>query len=199
MADEHYVYHASWEPSPRATASGDQNIVGLGYIMDNPIVRGLLPSRVSPTPVRGGPIVTHPDGPTPICPAWGCSGPPNTVPVDGGIPINRWPLAYPYGSTSTVQQPPPSAGGSNVVPVVAPLPMSPAPSPTVGVSSSQTAPQLTQPGTTLDSSGGSITTSSGIGAWLSESTLISGIPNWGIAAGAALALVMLMGGKTGRR
>jgi hypothetical protein len=56
---------------------------------------------------------------------------------------------------------------------------------------------LTQPGTTLDSSGASITTASGIGTWLGESTLITGIPNWGIAAAAVFA-AMTMFGK-GRR
>jgi hypothetical protein len=67
----------------------------------------------------------------------------------------------------------------------------------LSVPTSQTDPQLTQPGTTLDSSGASITTASGIGTWLGESTLITGIPNWGIAAAAVFA-AMTMFGK-GRR
>jgi len=134
----------------------------------------------------------------------------------------------------------------------APVPISPAPSPTVQVPSSQTAPSLTTPGTTLSSTGsspgawapnqsyavgqaivdgyghtqqvlvagtsgpsmpnfsdaGGNTTdgsvvwndmgiggaaSAGIGAWLSESTLISSLPNWAVAGGGALLLYVLMG------
>lgn len=214
IGDEHYVYHAPVEPSPRATASGGQNVIEarisepayiahgvhaaeierpgyvfhpLGALMDNPIVRSLSPySNVVPVRPVGFPI-THPDGPTPICPAWGCGGP----------PIARWPITY--GSTATTPQPPPSAGGSQVVPLTTTPPISPAPSPTVAVGADQTAPQLTQPGTVLDSSGATISTASGIGGWLAQSTLISGLPNWGIAAAGLLAAVMMFGGKAGRR
>jgi hypothetical protein len=38
-------------------------------------------------------------------------------------------------------------------------------------------------------------TASGIGLWLTESTLISGVPNWVIAGGAAFAFLMLSRGK----
>lgn len=201
ITDEHYVYHAPVEPSPRATASGGQNVVStMGALMDNPIVRGLLPraGTVNPVPVKPvGYPVSYPDRfPPKVCPAWGCDGPPGVTPTyilrGGGI--------YPYpGATSTVPQPPPSAGGSQVVPLTQPLPLSPAPSPTVAVSSDQTAPQLTQPGTTLDASGSSIPTAGGIGTWLAQSTLIKGIPNWGLAAAGVFAAMMMFGGKAGRR
>lgn len=249
MSDEHYVYHAPWEPSPRATASGGQNVIEthisqpeylahgvhaaeidrpgyvfhpLGALTDNPIVRGLLPGTVrvvNPVPVRPvGYPVSYPDYfprlpqqqqpgpnrlppgsvPTSVCPAWGCDGPPG-----GGVTplyVLRGGGIYPYpGATATTPQPPPSAGGSQVVPVTHGLPVSPAPSPTVAVSPDQTAPQLTQPGSTLDSSGASITTAGGIGTWLAQSNLISGIPNWGIAAAGVVALLMAFGGKSGRR
>lgn len=200
--DEHYVYHAPVEPSPRALASGDQNVIeaphSLGALIDNPIVRGILvprPGLVSVRPV-GLPVRAVDGNPAPICPAWGCG-----APSGGVLPtyVLRTPSIYPYpGATATVPQPPPSAGGSQIVPLTQPLPLSPAPSPTVAVSSDQTAPQLTQPGTPLDSSGATISTVSGIGGWLAQSTLISGIPNWGIAAAGVFAAMMLFGGNMSR-
>lgn len=239
MTDEHYVYHAPWEPSPRATASGGQNVIEthisqpeyiahgvhaaeidqpgyvfhpMGALMDNPIVRGLLPGTVrvvNPVPVKPvGYPVSYPDRfpPLPLQQQPGPGRlPPGLVPSPPGggvtpVYVLRGGGIYPYpGATATTPQPPPSAGGSQVVPVTQGLPVSPAPSPTVAVSPDQTAPQLTQPGSTLDSSGASIATSSGIGTWLAQSNLISGVPNWGIAAGAVVVALMMFGGKAGRR
>lgn len=192
MRDEHYVYHAPSEPAPRAIASGDQNIVGLGAMIVNRWDENgdvaMLPVQQQPGPQRL---------PIRVCPAWGCN------PPGGGITptyVLRTPAIFPYpGATNTVPQPPPSAGGSQLVPVTQPLPVSPTPSPTVAVSSTQTAPQLTQPGAVLDSTGATISTASDIGTWLGESTLISGIPNWGLAAAAVFGAMMLFGGKAGRR
>lgn len=171
-----YVYHAPVEPPPRALASGNENVVGLGAAA---IMR-----------VTGA------------CPAWGCGGPPpprniiiarepivSLPPVF--LPLRNW-----VGSTSTVEQPPP-ATPAPVSTVAAPAAstLSPAPSPTVAVNPDQTAPTLAQPGTVLDSSGSSVTTASSVGSWFGESTLISGIPNWGIAAAAAfVGLMFLRGG-----
>jgi hypothetical protein len=198
MRDEHYVYHADSEPAPRATASGAQNIVGLGYVLNARYPTGFsprefdggdypmrLPWQQQPGPGRLPPGSPGSVVPVRVCPAWGCNPPGST-------------FNYP-GATATVPQPPPSSGGSQIVPLTSPLPLSPAPSPTVAVSPNQTAPQLTQPGSVLDSSGASITTASGIGMWLAQSNLISGIPNWGIAAGGLFLAMMLFGGKSGRR
>ena len=185
-----YVYHAPWEPRPRAVASGTQNIVGLGLGMPSP---GYYESDLAQ---RG---LVYRGLPTPICPAWGCGGRIPTWPPDSP-PTHIYPYPPYPGATSTVPQPPPNMGpiGAPVVAGGYGLPISPAPSPTVPVPTSQTAPQLTQPGTVLDSSGASVTTASGIGTWLGESTLIHGVPNWGLAAG-ALAALMFFGKSGGRR
>jgi len=72
-------------------------------------------------------------------------------------------------------------------------PVSPAPAPTVAA---PTPLSLSQPGTTLDSSGASSNIStSGIMAWFGESTVISGIPNWGLVAAAAALLMFGKGRK----
>jgi hypothetical protein len=189
---DRYVYHPAWEPNPHPYASAGENIVGLGYIMENPIVRGLLPNRIAPPPPP-----YHP-----ACPAWGCSGPPQPVTdcPPNAMCMPARPVQWnPYpGPTNLVPQPPPPTGPISLTTQGQNPPVSPAPAPTVAVPTSQTAPQLTQPGTTLDSSGASITTASGIGSWLGESTLINGIPNWGIAAAGVFAAMMLFG-KGGRR
>lgn len=176
-----YVYRAPVEPEPRATASGTQNIVHLGA--------AILPTGIN-TP-----------GP---CPAWGCDGPEPIV-VSGGIfrfpPVAIAPLRILPGATSLVPQPPPVGGpvGGPIVPGGGTLALSPAPSPTVAVPSSQTAPQLTQPGTLLDASGASPSAISGFGTWLGESTLISTFPNWAVLGVGALAAWMLLGSGKGRR
>lgn len=179
-----YVYYTPNDVVPRATANAGYSTVRLGALS--------LPAYPSYPlrPTYGGPSA-------PACPAWGCGPAPIRV-VDGAAPtiiVNPW-----FGSTSTIAQPPPatpqpSASVSN--PLAQPL--APQPSPTVAVSASQTAPSLTQPGTTLDSSGASTTVApSGISAWLSEQTLVSGFANWEIAGAAAVALFFMMRGK-GRR
>jgi hypothetical protein len=196
---DRYVYHPAWEPNPHPYASAGENIVGLGYIMENPIVRGLLPNEGLSTGYIGykAPPPIHP-----VCPAWGCSPPPQPVRdcPPGAMCMPAWPVHWnPYpGPTNLVPQPPPPTGPISLTTQGQNPPVSPAPAPTVAVPTSQTAPQLTQPGTTLDSSGASITTASGIGSWLGESTLITGIPNWGIAAAGVFAAMMLFG-KGGRR
>jgi len=179
-------YRGPAEPMPRATASGDQNVISLGAIPE-----GVILSQ----PPLG---VREP------CPAWGCGGPPLRV-FEGGPgvvvidPIARpvYPVypAYP-GATSTVPQPPPSAGTTLTVPNPATPPVSPAPSPTVGVDPSQTAPSLSTPGQTLAQQTG---TPWDLGTWLGESTVISGLPNWGLAVGGLIAAWALFGGNRGRR
>lgn len=178
------LYRAPGDGPVRPVASGHQNLVRLGAIM--PTYAGIY----EPYPIR---TISRS---APACPAWGCGPAPIRV-VDGSplTPINPW-----FGATSTVVQPPPSTPQPSAS-VSNPLaqPLSPAPAPTVAVSDAQTAPSLTQPGTTLDSSGNSATVApTGIAAWLSESTVISGFPNWGILGVAAAALWM-MSGKAGRR
>jgi len=174
-----YVYRSSAEPEPRATASGEQNVISLG--------------AVAP---ESGVLATMRE-----CPAWGCEGP---------APITRWgsspPASFPLlsllpralplqnspGATSTVTQPPPSSGGSQIVSETEPSTISPAPAPVVATPTSLS---LSQPGTTLDSSGASTTVASpSIMDWFTEQTLINGIPNWGLLA-AAVGAFFLMKGK----
>lgn len=191
-----YVYRTSDDIVPRATANAGHSTVRLGA-MALPAYP-IYPFR----PTYGGPSA-------PVCPAWGCGPAPIRV-VDGpanvnpgwdyangptSSPVNPW-----FGSTSTIPQPPPATPQPSAS-VTNPLaqPLAPQPSPTVAVPASQTAPSLTQPGTTLDSSGASTTVApSGISAWLSEQTLISGFANWEVAGAGLVALFFMMRGK-GRR
>jgi len=186
--EERYVYHADWEPEPHPYGAGGENIIGLGLVVPGSgaaIVDGAIPVRG--VPIRS-PIVDV--NPPQACPAWGCGRPPALPPMYFNYP----------GATSVVPQPPPPSGPASLTttPIASP-PVSPQPSPTVAVSPDQTAPQLTAPGTVLDSSGASVSVAGGIGTWLAQSSLISGFPNWGIAAAAVAALVLFSGGKSGRR
>lgn len=242
-----YAYHAPSDPLPRAVTNGGQNVINLGGCPQ--IGRrgvGIMAPQMSPFFVR--PVVGLP----------------------GQIMQHTPPTS---GATSTVAQPPPFAGPI-VSPVLwggmyVPTSVSPAPSPTVGVSPTQTAPTLTNPGTILSSigsgptawypntnyamgativdsaghtqmvttpgrsgpgptlpqfndsgfstqDGSAIWTDQGLSSsaaavaptstdfmtevetWLGQSTLISGLPNWGIAGAGAIGLYLLMG-KRGRR
>ena len=183
-----YVYHAPWEVPPRALASGDQNVVGMGAM-------AMIPSPAGDV----SPILR-----ARACPAWGCSGPS----YDPVIRLPRYfgpPTYAGPGPTASVPQPPPTSGGTLLVPDPGVLPISPQPSPTVGAPTSLT---LQQPGTTLTSSGSSTTVApTGISAvltdfenWLMQSTTLVGysVPNWGIAVAAVVGAYMFMG-KRGRR
>jgi hypothetical protein len=172
-----HIYRAPGEVRPRATASGGENVIRLGAI--------------SPTlayPVRSS---------APACPAWECGATPTEV-VDG--PAYYWPRPI-FGATSLVSQPPPSTGVSTLVPSPTPPSLAPTPSPTVAVAPAQTAPSLSQPGLTLDSSGASTTTTpavTDVGTWLSEQTLVSGFANWEVTGAALLVGLFLFRGR-GRR
>ena len=167
-----YVYHAPSEISPRANASGGQNVVRMGALEMAPM------AVTAPRNWYGGPsypiaIDQRVSVSDRVCPAWGCAGPP------------LW-----FGAR--VPQPPPSSGTSLLISNTGTLPVSPQPSPTV---SAPTPLALTDPGQTLAQQTG---TPWDLKTWLGESTLISGFPNWGIAAAGAAALFMFFGGK-GRR
>jgi hypothetical protein len=169
-----YVYRAPWEIAPRTLTDGKAHMVRLGAATITG--EGMMP-----------------------CPAWGCGAPPVRwpFPIVEPIPVMPVPIWRNYpGATATVPQPPPLGPSSGSV-VSAPggTPGAPQPSPSVAVGADQTAPQLTQPGTVLDSAGNSVNVASGFGAWLSEQTLIAGIPNWGIAGAAAFALLWMFKGK----
>lgn len=186
-----YVYRTSDDIVPRATANAGHSTVRLGALALP--AYPIYPFR----PTYGGPSA-------PVCPAWGCGPAPIRV-VDGtpSVPLSPSPVYLNpwFGATSRVPQPPPMNSSPGSATVANPLaqPLAPAPSPTVAVPASQTAPSLTQPGTTLDSSGASTTVApSGISAWLSEQTLISGFANWEIAGAAAVALFFMTRGR-GRR
>jgi len=174
---ERYAYRAPSDPLPRAITNGGQNVINLGGCPQ--VSRGMgmmmpeVPVRLFARPVIGLPAQISQRGP---------SAP---------------------GATSTVPQPPPiegPAGGTVMWGTISPA-LGPMPAPTVGVSPTQTSPSLTQPGTTLDSSGSSAITvpsPASIEGWLSESTLISGFANWEVA-GAGLLAAWLLLGKRGRR
>lgn len=196
---DRYVYHPSWEPNPHPYASAGENVVGLGYIMPTGIPMSACP-EIAMAPCPGGGTRQN-SGPPCYTPVGPCSGGGGEVPTGPGIIVNRWPVTQYYppypGATNLTPQPPPPTGPIGWTTVNTLPPISPQPAPVLTVPSSQTAPQLVQPGTTLDSSGASVTTTSGIGAWLEQSSLISGIPNWGIAAAVVFAGMMFMG--KGRR
>jgi hypothetical protein len=164
-----YVYHADVEPPARPNASGNQNILRLGA--------SSLPVMLP-------------------CPAWGCEGPPRNWFGPPGR-VQNWygpPVYAPWtGSTSSVPQPPPTSGTTLVVGAPSGPPLSPQPSPTVP---GPTDLSLTQPGQTIAAATG---TPWDLGTWLGESTLISGFPNWGVAAAGLAVAYMLFGGKAGRR
>lgn len=167
-ASERYVYRSPDEPLPRSITNGGQNVVKLGA------------ATVST--------------PTPACPAWGCGGPPRAIFPWGPIvrvPV-AMPIAYPYPG-ATVEQPPPSSGGTLLVPNPYGLPISPQPSPVIGAS---TPLSLTDPGALLDSSGASTNVAGfDLMTWLSESTLITGFSNWEVAGAAGLVAWFFMRGK----
>lgn len=176
-----YVYRGPAEPPARATASGNQNVVAALHGM------GVM-----------APMTTYPPTPAPwlqdrppmACPAWGCSGPGSNMGPVVQMPY-REPFFWPFsGATSAVPQPPPTTGVSLTVPAP-PASTTPAPSPTVAVDASQTAPSLTDPGQTLAQQTG---TPWDLGTWLGESTIFSSLPNWAVAGGGLLALFMFMGG-----
>lgn len=177
------VHRGPGETTPRMNPSGGQNVIRLGAVSsDVHAITAYDPAmRVGPAPWIGTRMMEP-------CPAWGCGEPPTRIIYE------NWP-----GTTNLVPQPPPFFGPVGSPVVSAPSgPISSSPGTTVAVPTAQTAPSLTDPGTTLDSSGNSSNISaSGIMAWFGESTLISGVPNWGIAA-AATAVLFLMRGK-GRR
>lgn len=125
-----YVYRGIAEPPARPNAGG--NIIRLGMIAPQ-------------FAVAGGGIAAPSVGPVRACPAWGCGAPPTHI------------ITSATGATSTTPQPPPSAPwGGYQTPNPTPMPVSPAPSPTVQVSPTQTAPSNTNPGTTLSSTGQSV-------------------------------------------
>jgi hypothetical protein len=159
---ERYVYRSPDETMPRAITNGGQNVVTLGAAMVS--------------------------SPVEVCPAWGCGGPPRAIiferpPVPAPV---AYPIAYPWlpGATALVPQPPAGSGGTLLVPNPGSLPLSPQPSPVVGA---PTSISLTDPGTTLDSTGASVTTSFDLMAWLGESTLFTGFTNWEVAGAGLLA------------
>jgi len=175
------AYRATGE-FPRPNSNGRQNIVGLG-------------ATSTPTATRIMPFRSPGWGEDPIeCPAFGC-GPyyPGRIGIPGG-PVPVGPSWWQKWFENTVPQPPPGQLPGSVVANPLAVPTSPAPSPTVQVPASQTALNLPNPGTTLNADGSSPTVApSGFGAWLSENTLISALPNWVVAGGGAVLLYMLMG------
>jgi len=171
-----YVYHAEVEPSPRATASGNQNVITLGAmapISSMVIDRGCVDCGGGRPTIAYDPIVVMPYPIRPVGPAY--------------------PVVAPYyGTTASVPQPPPSSGTTLSVPNPTTPPVSPQPSPVIGA---PTPLSLAQPGQTVAAATG---TPLDFTAWFGESTIISGVPNWTIAAaGAVLALMMFS--KGGRR
>ena len=169
-----YVYRAPDETPPRANASGGQNVLRLGavtptfrnrvnlgaafpvgpsnrptgHLVATPERPRLVPVA-SPAPsvdIAFPPAWTNPKPTQELCPAWGCEGPPNESSIEA--------YEASVGATSSVPQPPPFAFpvGSAVVPVPGSSGAG-GPSPTVAVSSSQTSPSLTTPGTPLSTTG----------------------------------------------
>lgn len=200
-----YVYRADVEPPARPVTDGSQNVIALGAAHVSRL--GIPPAMTEATECIG------------------CNQP--NIPGTGQlIPVLAWrnpgvismpampsaPVAVGPGATAIVSQPPPPSAppGSTVVSNPGLLPLSPSPSPTVAVSPTQTAPSLTIPGTTLDSTGASTTTTAAptdivaqLETWLGEQSTVLGytVPNYALALlGAGLAYWLLgSGGKRGRR
>lgn len=195
-----YVYRSTAELRPRPNASGGTNVVrgmqtrrspgfsiapgnyrGLGMMYETPIIEA-GPWGAGPVPAR---TWFPPYFPRPI-----------------GRPVPPIRLAPPSnGATSVVNQPPPpsptpapapsvsnpgyvDAAGNYTTdwhnPYVLYLPQSPRPAPTVAASPEDFLPAQGQP---LDTSAPA---SPSIGDWFSQSSLISGLPNWGVLAGGAV-------------
>lgn len=214
------VYRSPAELPPRPNAGGHQNILHVRHSQRRPgysmVPGGLYPALgavpvtiAPPTPSFWG------NGGRP-CPVWGCNGPVRAFPVDTTIPsppapgaTNVTAMPVPGSITApapTVSNPCPAgqyqdAAGNctddwhNPYPLYLPA----QPSPVVSASTVST-PTAGQPGCVsgeYDVNGNCIITSTTPGttpSWFTDPTqeLISGIPNWGLLAAAAGAL-MLMG------
>lgn len=176
------VYRGPAELEPRATADGQYNRVSLGRLgVPMPLDAQMAPPGYGRR----------------MCPAWGCGAPPWRIfPGSGSTSVVDQYPPLPPGSAPTVSGPcapgqyQDAAGNCtsdwhNPYSLYLPNP----PSPTVGA---PTPLQLTQPGTILDSTGASTTVAST--SWFTDPTqeIISGIPNWGIAAAAGALVLMMM-------
>jgi hypothetical protein len=216
-----YVYRSSAELRPRPNASGGTNTVralqeertaGYAEAPGNYRALGAAP------PASSGPFApARMIGPKQICPAWGCGEPP----IHGLPSPYPGPVMGPViGPTSTVPQPPPpttpvvgpvtspqslcppgyaqDAAGNcvyderNPYSLYLPDSSSPAPAPTVAASTCPTG--YTQDPTTGNCLAPGQTASTGISAWLGESTTIGGIaiPNALLAAAGALFALKMM-------
>ncbi len=220
----HYVYHAPVEPPPRAVASGWQNVVrGLGITTSaGPAPRmcpswgcGSPPHFEEPVywfPVRNSPtsVMLPRSGATSIVPQPPpSSGGTLTTPYDGLLPLS--PAPSPTIAVAPAQTAPslttPGTGtwlansayqvGQTIVDANGHVQQVSAAG-TSGVSVpnwNDSGGVTVDGGVTWTDMGAGGTGATGITAWLSGSTLISGIPNWGIAAVAAAALFMMMKGR----
>lgn len=185
-----------------AVAPGNyRGIGGMGLTADVPGGGTVTPYMQTPRIVHPYPYPVEPLRPLlpphSVCPAWGCDGPPH------------------WWGPGTVPQPAPPQlpAPAPTVPVATIPPISPAPAPTVSVSNDPQCLAMGMNGgpypycnagglSPIDSmtpaQGSPAAVAAGPGAspsisdWLSESTMISSIPNMYVAAGAALAAFLLL-------
>lgn len=217
-----YVYRSTAEMRPRPNASGGAHVVrgmqrrksagyavapgnyrGLGAMMYDGA--GLAPGySIAPRPIA--PVRPALPAPSPIGPAYPIVGTTFYSPPSYGPPSPIRYLGPPLqapgstGATAIVSQPPPPGYpvSSPAVPIWSAPPISPAPSPTVDALPSDYLPSQGQyvPGVTpiLPT-----TTPSPVLDWLQSDTIITGVPNWIIAAGGAFALMSFSQGRAGGR
>lgn len=189
-----YVYRGPAEMRPRPNASGGVNTVralqtkrSAGYAVAPGNYKGLgaVPANVVmrvPYNFEGGPMP---------CPAWGCEGPPRPIRIPWVLqpPPTIYPQPSPVTSGSLCPPGQSQDAAGNCVtdernPYVLYLPQSPAPAPTVSATPTDSSTTVA-PASSTDA----------IMAWLEGSTLISGVPNWGIAAVGGVLLMKVLKGR----
>jgi hypothetical protein len=171
------IYRAPGEVAPRVNANGDHNVVS-GQMSQHRLLGAVSPVMGARS---GLPIQVEPVWDFRREPAW-----PSSWIIDG----------FPTGATSTVRQPPPPNGpGGTLVQSSSPVPISPAPAPTIAVD--PTTSMLPSQGLTLAQQSSSTPGGIDIMGWLAApSTIFPSLQNWMLLAGGFLAYkLMAPGGK----
>jgi hypothetical protein len=176
-----YVYRSSAEMRPRPNASGGANVVQ-SFQTEKSAGYAEAPGAYKSLGLSLPPNIVS-------CPDYDCSPVIGRGPGPCFSPICGTNPGLTTGATSTVAQPPAPSGtpGGTLVPYSIP-PVSPAPSPVV------TAPA----GAYLPSNGQPLPAAAAadpVSAWLSASTVIPGVENIWVAAGAAVAAYVLFKGS----
>jgi hypothetical protein len=177
-----YVYRSPAEMRPRSNASGMFNTSSVEQAPHGLGAAGVVIDHAAPVfGIRTGlPIRAYP--------VWGNGGQPERI-------VNNY--YYPTGATNIVAQPPPPNGPGGTLVQSSPVPISPAPSPTVPVD--PTSSMLPSQGLTLAQQSGAPAGIDVMGWLTAQSTIFPSLQNWMLLAGAALAYKFLMPSTGGKR